>query len=127
MTATSSVFKVEREDQILIIIPATDLRELEFQEIEFEGDELLELLEDETLRNVIVDFGATDYFGSTALGVFLKVWERVRERGGRMVFCNLSDHEWEILEVAGLAGLWPRCSSREEAQQLVGTSKGEIR
>jgi hypothetical protein len=36
-----------------------------------------------------------------------------------MAFCGVSDHEREILKVTNLDGLWPICSSREEALKAV--------
>jgi anti-anti-sigma factor len=68
---------------------------------------------------VVLDFRKTDYYGSTALGFFVKLWKRVRDRDGRMAFCGVSDHEREILRVTHLDGMWPICSSREEAVQAV--------
>jgi hypothetical protein len=37
-----------------------------------------------------------------------------------MAFCNVSDHEREILKVTKLDSLWTICGSREEAMQAVG-------
>jgi stage II sporulation protein AA (anti-sigma F factor antagonist) len=75
---------------------------LDFQEIESERDKVLERLEhDPSLRGLLVDLG------STALGMLVRLWQRLRDRGGRMGLCNVSAHEREILEVTGLAGLWP--------------------
>jgi anti-anti-sigma factor len=66
-----------------------------------------------------MDFHKTDYYGSTALAFFLKLWKRVRNRNGRMAFCNISDHEREILTVTQLDRLWPIYLSREEATKAV--------
>jgi anti-anti-sigma factor len=101
--------------QTLIVTPLTDLRELDFREIEAGASELLRLLGNDTIKNVVVDFHKTDYYGSTALGFFIKLWKRVRERHGRLAFCRVSDHEREVLRVTNLDGLWPVCSSREAA------------
>jgi anti-anti-sigma factor len=66
---------VEQEDDTIIVIPVMDLREMDYQRIEAEAREILELLNDTAIKNIIVDFGKTDYYGSTALGVFLKSWK----------------------------------------------------
>ena len=66
-----------------------------------------------------LDFHKTDYYGSTALGFFVKLWKRVREYIERMAFCGVSDHEREILKVTNLEGLWPICPLREEALKAV--------
>jgi anti-anti-sigma factor len=119
MTTTRRAFEVECEGQTLIVTPLTDLRELDYQEIEAGANEILHLLGSGTIQNVVLDFHKTDYYGSTALGFFVKLWKRVRDRNGRMAFCGISDHEREILQVTNLDGLWPIYSSREEATKAV--------
>jgi hypothetical protein len=36
-----------------------------------------------------------------------------------MAFCNVSDHEKEILQITNLDHSWPICSSRTEALEAV--------
>jgi anti-anti-sigma factor len=119
MTTATGAFEVEREGQTLIVTALADLRELDYQEIEAGARDILHLLGNSTIRHVVLDFSKTDYYGSTALGFFAKLWKRVRDCNGRMAFCGLSDHEREILKVTNLDGLWPICSSREEALTAV--------
>jgi anti-anti-sigma factor len=113
------VFEVEQEGATLVVTPLTDLREFEYQGIEAGGAGALSLLEGGAVKNVVLDFRRTDYYGSTALGFFVKLWRRVSGRGGRMAFCNLSAHEREVLRVTRLDSLWPICGSREEALKVV--------
>lgn len=120
MVTVPEVFRIERQGQTLIVTPLRDLRELDYQAIESEGSEILHLLENGTIKNVVMDCTRTDYYGSTALGFFVKLWNQVQGRKGRMAFCGLSDHEREILKVANLDGLWPHYSSRLEAIKAIG-------
>jgi anti-anti-sigma factor len=90
-----------------------------FQEIKNEIGNLRCVLGDATIKNVIVDFAMTDFFGSSALGMLLSVRKEVHVRGGRMALCNLSEHEVEILGVTKLDHLWPICTSRTEALRAV--------
>jgi anti-anti-sigma factor len=113
------VFEVEREGQTLILTPLRDLRELDYPEVEAGARAVLDLFRDGTVKNVVLDFHRTDYYGSTALGLFVRLWKRVRECDGRLAFCRVSDHEREILRVTHLDGLWPVCPSREQALQAV--------
>jgi anti-anti-sigma factor len=117
--------EIERDGETLIVTPVTDLRELDYEQIEQEAAEVLNLLASGAIRNVILDFRRTDYYGSTALGFVLKLWKRVRSRNGRMAFCNVSDHEREILQVTALDGLWPVCSTREEARKAIREAAGK--
>ena len=119
MATATGAFEFEREGQTLVVTARTDLRELDYPEVEAGARDILHLLGNGTIDNVVLDFHRTDYYGSTALGFFVKLWKRVRERGGRMAFCGVSDHEREILRITRLDGLWPICPSRQEALQAV--------
>lgn len=119
MAPATGLFAFECEGQTLIVTPQTDLRELDYPAIAAGASGILDLLGNGTVKNVVLDFHKTDYYGSTALGFFVKLWKRVRDCNGRMVFCGVSDNEREILKVTRLDGLWPICSSREEAINAV--------
>src|ERR1035438_6957299 len=97
LTTAGGIFEIEQQDDTIIVVPSTDLRELQYQHIEEAAGRILDLLNDAAIRNVVMDFHKTDYYGSTALGFFLKLLKRVRKRNGRMAFCNVSEHEKEIL------------------------------
>jgi len=118
MVITSGIFEIEQEGETLIVTPLTNIGELAFQEIASGAAVVLDFLNDSTARNIVVDFHDTDYFGTTALGFFLKLWKKVRARGGRMVFCNVSEHEKEILKFTELENLWIIRGSRDEALQM---------
>jgi anti-anti-sigma factor len=115
----AGIFEIEGQGDTIIVVPVMDLRELDFQRIEAGGKEILDLLSGGGVRNVIVDFHRTDYYGSTALGFFVKLWKRIRGQDGRMAFCNVSEHEREILQVTMLDRLWPICPTRAEALRAI--------
>lgn len=123
MTESSDLFAVERRDDTAIVTVQTNLSEFEYEHIEQEAQGVLSLLDNGKIRNVILDFGKTDYYGSTALGFFVKLWKKTRERGGNMAFCNVSAHEKEILEVTKLDTCWSVCGTCEEAWQKVHGGK----
>lgn len=111
----SGIFEIEQEDDTIIVVPTMNLQELDYQRIEEGARKILDLLNGTDTKAVVLDFHKTDYYGSTVLGFFLKLWKRVKSRNGRMAFCNVSDHEKEILRITGLDQLWPICSSRSKA------------
>jgi stage II sporulation protein AA (anti-sigma F factor antagonist) len=119
MATATRLIEVERRGATLVLTPQQDLRELDYREIEAEGEELLRLADAPAVKNVVVDFSRTDYFGSTALGLLARLWKRVRARGGRLALCNVSAHESEIMEVAGLTSFWPIYPSQEDALAAV--------
>jgi anti-anti-sigma factor len=113
------IFEVEREGDTIVVVPAVDLREFDYQRIEDGARRIFQLLNSTDIKNVVMDFYKTDYYGSTALGFFLRLWKRVRHEGGWMAFCNVSAHEKDILQVTQLDRLWPICPSRAEALEAV--------
>ncbi len=119
MTTTTGFFEIECVGDTILVTPCRDLREVEYAQIEEGAREVLGLLRDSPVKHLVMDFVRTDYYGSTALGFFVKLWKRVSKRGGKIAFCNLSDHEKEILETTRLDSLWPICASRAEALQAV--------
>ena len=122
MKATPSLLHFERVGDTLVLTPQHDLRELDYPEIEAEAKEVLQILTNEPVKYVVIDFHKTDYYGSTALGFFLKLWKRVRARDGRLAFCHVSPHEHEILKLTRLDNVWTICATRAEALAAVHES-----
>src|SRR5579864_8400507 len=112
--SAAEIFEIQQQNDTVIVVPTVDLRELEYQRIDTGASRVLALLNGTGIKNVIFDFSKTDYYGSTALCFFLKLWKRIRMRNGRMAFCNVSAHEKEILQITHLDHLWSICSSRKE-------------
>ena len=112
-----AVFEIEREGETIIVTPVVNLRELE--DVELKARAVVDVLSDLSIKNLVMDFQKTDYFGSTALALFVKFWKMVTDRNGCMAFCNLSEHEHEILNATKLDKLWPICDSRVEAMKAV--------
>jgi anti-anti-sigma factor len=113
------VFETQQLDDTLILAPSRDLSELHLSRFEEETSAVLELLASLPVKHVVLDFAKTDYYGSTALGFFVKLWTRLRQGGGQMAFCNISENELEILRLTKLDSLWPVCGTREEAIEAV--------
>jgi len=113
------IFEFELHDDTLVVVPVINLRESDYLKIEEAATDLFQLLDRSRYQNIVLDFYKTDFYGSTALSLFVKLWKWVRNRKGRLVCCNISEHEQEILEVAHLDLLWPICETRSEALRLV--------
>ncbi len=111
----AGAFELAVEGDTFVVTPVGDMSELAFQEVEAGGRQVMEFFERAKPRNVVVDLGRIDFTGSTALGLFIRLWKRVRTGQGQMAFCNVSDHQKEIFEVTNLSALWQFCDSREAA------------
>ena len=115
MNVTTSVFDKELRGATLIVTPLENLRELEFARIEEAAEGVMHDLDAGRIKNVVLDFRKTDFYGSTALSFFVKLWKRIRSAGGKMAFCNVSPHEQEVLELTHLDRNWPICKTLIEA------------
>ena len=93
--------------------------DLVFEALESQAADVLALLKDRQCRSVIVDLSRTDYCGSTALGLFLKLWKQTRINNGNMAFCGLSANEEEVFATMKLDSLWPLCKTLDEALDAV--------
>jgi anti-anti-sigma factor len=117
--STPKTFSAETEGQTLIVVPLVNVSGLAEKDVKPELDHLLKQLEETALRNVVVDFAQISYFGTTMLEVLHRIWNCVRQAGGRMALCNVSAMQREVLHVAAFDTLWPICSSRHEAIETV--------
>jgi anti-anti-sigma factor len=94
-----------QEGETLILTPRTDLGESRWMEIREEAAAAVRLLEDESIRYVVLDLKYSAYFGSNALSWFLRLWRPLSRRGGQLLLCHLSEVAQEVLNVARLDDL----------------------
>jgi stage II sporulation protein AA (anti-sigma F factor antagonist) len=116
MYVEKKMFDIVRVAEVVVVTPLADLSELEFRQIE---EEFHILADDPTIRLVVVDFGRTNYMGSTAIGMLVYLWKKLKQRGGELALCNVSPHEREIIKVVGLTELLKVYSSRLDALQAL--------
>lgn len=109
--------EIERVGETVVLIPQTDLTGYDFQKLDAITSELLGMLG--AGMSVVIDFHKTDYFDSIALAFLMRVWRRVRACNGHMAFCNVSDHEKEILHITKADTLWFICPSRSDALEIL--------
>src|SRR5450631_4451204 len=114
----TAVIEIEYQGETVVFTPTKNL--VEFEELELVAKEAVEVLSDPSINNLVIDFYKTDYFGSTTLGLFVRLWKTMEGRNGSMVFCSLSERQLEVLNVTKLDTLWPICESREQAMKAVG-------
>ncbi len=108
-------FRVEPNDDALIISAVDNIHGLVEDEVRDECDSLLEQLEQNKAKHAIIDLEALDYFGSIMLELMVVVWKKVTKSGGKFAVCNVSKVGQEILKTAKFDSIWPILASREEA------------
>src|SRR5205085_2522737 len=70
LMASEGLFDVERDGEMLVIVPTADLRESAYEALDEGARGIFELLAGGDIGGIVVDFHRTDYYGSTALGFF---------------------------------------------------------
>lgn len=119
---TSALFEVEVLQPTLIVVPQENVNSLIDDRVQPELMRLFTILADPAVRNVVIDFGQIEYFGSSMLEALLKLWKQVSSLGGKMAVCNISQIGREVLQVGRFDTLWDVCESREAALQAVQAS-----
>ena len=99
-----------------------NLGELDSELFASDVDGILRLLLQKRARNVVIDLCRTEFFGSDAIHLFLKVYRGVRENWGRMAFCSASHNEREVLSLMALDRLWPTFPTRDDAVDFVAAA-----
>jgi anti-anti-sigma factor len=117
--AVNSIFQFETCETTVIVTPQRDATELTFEELEGDISEVFDLLDDGKATNVVVDCHRIDHCCSTAIGFFVKIWQRVRRVEGKMAFCNMTPHMRSIILVSHLDKLWAMCDTRDDAMSQV--------
>src|SRR5687768_5981392 len=64
---------------------------------------------------VVLDLSRLAYAGSSVLGLLVNVRQKVKEAGGRLVLCGLSDRLMQIFRTCSLERLFVIRRSRDEA------------
>jgi anti-anti-sigma factor len=116
MIAARPMFEIEMAGETAIITP-DDLRpNADLEQLSQELAEGLQLEEGRgPVKNIVFDVRNQSSFSSIALGLLIGLGKRVRDRGGEVVLCRVSEHEREVLHTTRLDILWKIFSTREEA------------
>lgn len=115
MSSGNRLFQMQTDGDVVVLVPTSNLSELESSHFEDEFRAIISQLEEAGHHKIVLDFAGTDYYGSTALGLFVRLWKRICRQNGQLAFCNVSPHEKEVLHLTRLDTLWPICDSRVEA------------
>ncbi|MEX2558638.1 MAG: STAS domain-containing protein [Pirellulales bacterium] len=119
MDPTGASFELEQIGATVVASVTRDLGEFDFPRIEAEVNEALDKLDESRARNLLVDFHRSEYFGSSVLGLLLKLRKQMAGCQGRMVLCGISEHQRAVLRATRLDGMWPIFATRAEALEAI--------
>ena len=63
----------------------------------------------------VLDLGGLHYAGSSVLGLLVNVRQRVKQSGGRLVLCGLSEHTLQVFRTCSLERLFTIRRTTDEA------------
>jgi anti-anti-sigma factor len=115
MTDTNKVFRLVREESILVVVPQGDSVNFRYNDVHLEANRALRVLDEASIQNLVIDFGHSDYASSVVIGALIRMARQATNHGGKAVICHVNDNMRAILTTMNLFKLWPLYASREEA------------
>ena len=115
------VFRFEQLADSLVVTPQGNLFEHRYEDIRNGYNETYRKLDDPEIMNLVVDFSTTVHFGSTFIGLLIKLAQKCRRAGGEAVLCGLSRDMREVmdslmlLENVATDFFWVPFETREQA------------
>jgi anti-anti-sigma factor len=114
---SSDRFKITHEQSANIlqfVLPST----IDTMEIDGLIEAVLNQLASKGDQGWVVDLSHTEYLGSSMLGLFVNMRERIRQAGGILVLCDMSPQLLQIFKTCCLERLFTIAKSRADALAL---------
>ena len=89
--------------------------ELDHHTAEAIRDQMDKLLDDPTIKNMVIDAGNLSFMDSSGIGVFIGRYKKISRRGGCMAVANINNHIDKIFELSGLYKIIKAYSSVQDA------------
>jgi anti-anti-sigma factor len=115
---SSQRFQVIQEYSVNVmqfILPVS----MDTMEIDTLIEEVLKSLDSKGGEPWVVDLSQVGYMGSSMLGLFVNIRERIRQGGGTLVLCGMSAQLLRIFKTCCLERLFTIAKSRPDALALV--------
>ncbi|MEY3173635.1 MAG: hypothetical protein RLZZ436_1549 [Planctomycetota bacterium] len=91
------LFAFESSGDVLILTAHGPFMEFRDSDIRNGYNEAYRLLSQPGTKHLVVDFSLLDYFGSTFVGILVRLARKARGNQGQTVLCHLSDSMREML------------------------------
>ncbi len=111
-------FRHKIEDSVNVIemtLPGS-IDAVDFDKI---NENLLRLLDATEGNRWIIDLSSVDYLGSAMLGLMVNMRQQVKQKGGKLALCCLSDRLQQIFAACCMERLFTLCKSRPEGHKAV--------
>lgn len=115
------VFEFEQCDAVLVVTPTGSLMEFRDADIRNAYNDTYRKLDDPSVSHLLIDFSKLTYFGSTFVGMLIRLAKKARLGGGEAAVCSLSDNMQQMMKTLMLLEntktdcFWNEHSTRDEA------------
>jgi len=92
------LFEFELSGDVLILTANGPFMEFRDNDIRNGYNEAYRLLSQPGTKHLVVDFSLLDYFGSTFVGILVRLARKARGNQGQALLCHLSDNMREMLK-----------------------------
>ena len=126
MPEDRKIFDFECVGVTLVLIPSGQFTEFRDHDIRNAYNEAYRMVTQPEVRHLLVDFSGLTYFGSTFVGILIRLAKKVRGDGGQAVLCHLTDDMREmmnrlmLLENPRIESSWKNFATRQEALAFLG-------
>ena len=114
-TRHHKIFRADLKHKVLIVAPQGDAIGFRASDVQNELRTLTALVDDPQVLNLLFDFGRAAYFGSVVIGALSSLGTKVRNAGGRVGICNVSEDMRGALEILKLDALWTEFDTQKSA------------
>lgn len=115
----AKVLRWEQDGDVLIVQPCGDSLRVEEAQLGAEIDRVHDLVDGGTVRHAVIDLGAVTFFGTVVIGALMTICHKVREKGGKVAWCNASPNMREVIQIMRLDTVMPYHATRTEALAAV--------
>ena len=116
---TLRLLHFEIDGNVLVVVPLGDCSSLEAAVLEEELRAILAQVASSGVTGLIIDLEQAPYFGSTMLGGLIKLWRSMKLVQGRLVLCNVSANEHDVLNATRLDSVWDVYPTRAAALEAL--------
>lgn len=97
------------------------LDELNVQQL---GQELMELVDDQYIVKMVINFEHVKFLSSAVLGKLISLSKRIAEEKGRLAFCNIREEILQVFKITRLDKIIPIAESEGAAIKMVQKGGG---
>jgi anti-anti-sigma factor len=126
MSQDKKVFEFEQVGDVLVLVPHGPFLEFRDNDIRNAYNEAYRRLSEPGAKHLMVDFSGLDYFGSTFVGILIRLAKKARGNKGEAVLCHLSDNMMDLLRTLMLLEnpktdfYWTPYPTRKDALKALG-------